>query len=327
MHEYMATSYAERLVCFSAASFFLINLVFGATVRLASPAAIRFASGLTPRKAARFILYLRMLPCGIAAFGVAALCLPSYLWLEPTDIREQVSFWCGILALSGALTLGISFVRAWRAWRETAQYLRNCWQNARGPDREQDWRGLLTIDSEAPVLAVAGTLTPQIVVSRRVMQGLSPRQLEAALGHERSHASARDNLKRFVMLLAPDVFPFCRALVPLDSAWARFSEWAADDEAAGEDAERSVSLASALVDVARMGLQERASATAVCFVADQDSLATRVERLLRGKVESDQRMPPLLLAGATMMIVMAAAAMLQPSCWQAAHRALEHLAR
>ena len=94
MTYYLQTSYLVRLACFSLTSFFLMNAVLALATSLSAPAAVHFGARLQPRLAARFILSLRLLPCGLALFAVAGLCVPSYLWLEPKGTSEQVGLWC-----------------------------------------------------------------------------------------------------------------------------------------------------------------------------------------------------------------------------------------
>ena len=187
----------------------------------------------------------------------------------------------------------------------------------------------MIVDSDAPLLAVAGLMRPCIVVSSRVLRELPSQQLDAALGHERFHLASRDNLKRLLMLLAPDVFPLCRCFGPLERAWTRFAEWAADDQAVAGDSRRSLSLASALVRVARMGLSVRLPGTAICFVGHDAGLSARVDRLLHNGSTQDPRAPKAtaLLGAAAMIIGILAIAMLRPSAWYAVHGAMEHLAR
>src|ERR1700691_2727347 len=67
---------------------------------------------------------------------------------------------------------------------------------------------VLVVDDTAGLFALAGIVHPRLVISREVLQGLSAEELTAALRHERAHAASRDNLKRLLLLLAPDGFPF-----------------------------------------------------------------------------------------------------------------------
>jgi hypothetical protein len=327
--DYLLTSYLVRLACFSLASFFLINSALALAAWLAAPAALRLASRLRPRVASRFLLALRLLPGGVAIFAVAGLCAPSYLWLEPKNIHEELGFWCLALALLCILSLGLSIGRGFRASVAAFQYARECRRQGRKLRLSVWSQPLLVLDSDEPLLAVAGVMQPRIVVSSGVLRALSSQQLDAALEHEQAHLASRDNLKRLLMLLAPDVFPFCRCFAGLERSWMRFTEWAADDQAAAGDSERSVALASALVRVAKMGLPARPAGVAICFVADDAGLSARVDRLLRDKAAEDRRGldAAALLGAAATIVTILAAAMLQPSAWYAAHRALEHLIR
>lgn len=327
MTHYLQTSYVVRLACFSLTSFFLVNAVLASAASLCAPAAIRFGAQLQPRSAARFILALRLLPCGLALLAVAGLCIPSYLWLEPKGTSEQVGLWCWALALLSLWTLRTSIARVVRELGAALRYTRRCRRLGCEIRPSGGSPAMLVVDSDAPVLAVAGVMRPCIVVSSGVLRELSSQQLDAALGHERIHLVSRDNLKRLLMLMAPDVFPLCRCLAPLERAWTRFAEWAADDQAVAGDSQRSLSLASALVRVARMGLSVRLPETAICFVGDDTGLSARVDRLLCDRTKQDRRLPRASALLAAMFIGILAVAMLQPSAWYAVHRVMEHMAR
>ncbi|HJX96969.1 MAG TPA: hypothetical protein VJ324_15190, partial [Candidatus Acidoferrum sp.] len=80
----MILPYLLRLSCLCFASFFVLNAAAGLIVRISSRSAIRFAESRTPGTAARFLIALRMLPFALATLFVVGLCVPSYLWLEPS---------------------------------------------------------------------------------------------------------------------------------------------------------------------------------------------------------------------------------------------------
>jgi beta-lactamase regulating signal transducer with metallopeptidase domain len=133
---------------------------------------------------------------------------------------------------------------------------------------------------DAPLLALVGVFRPRLVVSQAVLRTLSAEELHLALQHEYAHRVSRDNLKRLVLLLAPAPVSFLRGFSSLERCWAKYSEWAADDEAVGGDSHRGLSLAAALLRVARMGAAPRLSFLHTCLVAGDHDLAARIDRLL-----------------------------------------------
>ena len=86
----MILPYILRLVCLCFASFFLIYAALSLAAWLVAPSAIRLGESLKPHFAARLLLVLRLSPVAVAAFIVSALCVPSYLWLEPDADAERV---------------------------------------------------------------------------------------------------------------------------------------------------------------------------------------------------------------------------------------------
>src|SRR5262249_51771302 len=105
----------------------------------------------------------------------------------------------------------------------------------------------LVVQKEEPLLVLSGVFRPRMVISRGVMTELSEEQLDVAVRHEVAHRDSRDNLKRLFLVLSPEFFPFTSRFAALEKTWARFSEWAADDEAVLGDSQRALSLAAALL--------------------------------------------------------------------------------
>jgi len=253
----MTLTYLGRLLCLAAAVFFLLNLALGVAVSLASPLAIRLAGHWRPRRAAPFLLLLRLLPGALAALVVLAVCVPSYLWLEPGAAAEYVGAPClGAAALGAAIWLA-SLARVWEAVVRSNRLVR----------------------SGTTQVAVAGILRPKLIVSPAVADVLTPDELAAVLAHERAHWSSRDNLKRLLVLLAPATLPFGAGFEHIESAWLRLAEWAADDDAVAGNPRRSLSLAAALVRVARLQM-EPAPPLATSLVGEPGDLEARVARLL-----------------------------------------------
>jgi hypothetical protein len=138
-------------------------------------------------------------------------------------------------------------------------------------------------------------------------------------------------LKRLLLLLAPGIWPFSRALVALERDWARLSEWAADDEATSGDARMQLELAAALVCVARLGNAPPQPLLSTSLIADDRDLAARVLRLIAGKAASTSNWPGyahgLAVSAALLTVCGATAAILRPATLYAVHQLLEHLLR
>jgi hypothetical protein len=306
----MTVPYVLRLLWLCLASFFLLHLAFALAVSAVAPWAIRHAQRMRAQAGARLLLALRLLPAGLASIVVAGICAPSYLWLEPDASAEEVGLVFLGVALVGGGLWAAGLVRAARAAVRSRRWLRDCPR---------------MIQSDAPVLMLAGVLRPRLVVSRGVVGALAPEQLSVALRHEWAHRISHDNLKRLVLLGMPDVLPGVHGLRALDLAWARLAEWAADDRAVGGSSQRSLALAAALVRVARMGSAPRHPAVATSLMADGQELAARVDRLLHPAVRPETSR--IWLAGAAACGVALAAAALQPETLRAAHGLLELLVR
>ncbi len=326
----MSLPYTMRLLCLCCASFFMIHLALALATRLGAGAAVRIAGRMKAASAARFLFALRMLPAGLTLFAVLAFCIPSYLWLEPEATGEKVGLVCAVTAIFGMAIWAFSIVRVVGAVRGTSQYLHRCERHGRKVNMPGETSPALVLADKAPVLAVAGVLRPQLVISRRVMRGLSPEQREAALRHERAHRTSGDNLKRFLMLLVPDVLPSVRAFTSLEHSWSKFTEWAADDQATAGDSERALSLASALVRVARMGAKPQLTYLSSSLMDDDHELSERVDRLLRPQPAPERSakvMVPMLAGAGAVMAASLAVVLLWPGSLTMVHQVLEQLVR
>jgi Zn-dependent protease with chaperone function len=323
----MTAPYSARLVCLCLAAFFLVHLAAAAMVRLLAPAFIRMAQRMRPRLAARFLLGLRLLPTALAAFVVAGLCAPSYLWLEPAAGSEDVGAACLAAAALGAVLWAESLVRGLRAAARSAWYVRECRKAARQMRCAGQARAVWVVPAKAPFLVLAGVWRTRLVVSQAVVDALGEEQLAAALRHERAHQESHDNLKRLVALLAPGILPGVRGLAPLERAWARFTEWAADDRAVAGDSRASLSLAEALVRVARLGGAPPLAPLTTSLMADGRDLAERVERLLRPAANPARGVPLAVTGTAAALCAAAAMSMLNPAVLYSVHGLLEHLTR
>lgn len=314
----MTSSYTLRLVCLSLAVLFLVHLAVGLAVAICAPSMVRRAERWPAAAAARMMLALRLLPAASALFVVCAICIPSYLRLEPEAMEEEIGIACLASAALGAAVWGFSIARTVRALLRSMRHLR-AWRK-RGSETSIGDARVWMIEGAGRTLALAGIFRSKLIVSREVVQALPADQLAAALRHERAHANAWDNFKRLLMLLAPNI------AVPgqvVERAWARFTEWSADDRASAGDANRSVSLAAALVSVARMG-SPSVPPLATALMANAGDLQVRVERLLRERGEV-QPVPAALTAGCLLAAAMLLTLTLHPGTLLVAYRLLERL--
>jgi len=324
----MNLPYTMRLLCLCCASFFLIHMALALAARLCAGTAVRVAEHMKPRSAAGLLFTLRLAPLALALVAVLAFCVPSYLWLEPEATGEKVGLLCVLMATLGIALCIPALKRVIGAVRGTNRYLSQCERHGRRINVPGETSPALLLADKAPVLAVAGVFRPRLLISRRVLRELSPEQREAALRHEHAHRTSGDNLKRLLILLAPDAVPFAATFRELERAWSKFTEWAADDEATAGDPERALTLASALVRVAKMGSRPQANVLSCSLVGGSQELSQRVDRLLRPQPKPDKPMKEVirLLSGAGALVASAVAVVtLWPGSLSLVHQALERL--
>jgi hypothetical protein len=328
----MNPSYIARLLCLSLACFFLVHLALGATVAFMASRCLALADRMKPRNAARFLFVLRLLPACGALLAVIGICVPSYLWFEPKGASEDIGAACMAAALLGIVICGISIARAAGAVVTSRRFIRDCQQA--GEKILIAGEPVWVVNRPGRIIALAGMLRPEVLISREVISrdsisALDAEGLECVLRHERAHAESHDNLKRLALMLAPDVLPFVRrGLATIEHAWAKFAEWAADDYAAMGDPERSMSLAAALVRVARIPVGAPTPAVLTPFI-DGD-FSARVDRLLlTDTVPLDREWKPSFskgVIGATACLAAAIAfLLLRPAALLSAHELLERL--
>jgi Zn-dependent protease with chaperone function len=324
----MILPYLLRLLCLCFASFFVLNFAAGLLVCISSKSALRLAASRTPMRAARLLLGLRLLPFVLALLLVLELCVPSYLWLEPRALSERVGLMGGVLGLLGAATWLNSLRRTAQSLFASLCHNRLCrfaGQEARLPGESSP---VVLVENEAPLLAMSGLFRPRLLISPSVLQNLSAEELDAALAHEHAHCASRDNLKRLLIQLAPDIFPFLHPLRTLERTWSQFAEWAADDQATAGDSGRAVSLAAALVQVARMGRGPRLPFLSTSLLASDRDLSARVDRLLETRPvipAPTAEAQPALRTAVVLLVGSMAALLATPATLAVVHELLELL--
>jgi len=325
----MNLPYSLRLVCLCCASFFLIHMALALAARLSAGTAVRLAEHMKPQSGARLLFALRLLPLLLGLIAVFA-CIASYIGYEPEAVAEKVGLFCVIMAALGIALWAPALKRVIGAVRGTNRYVSDCERHGREISVPGEESPALLLEDKTPVLAVAGIFRPRLLISGRVLNELSCEQREAALRHEHAHRTSGDNLKRFLMLLAPDALPFVATFGGLERAWSKFTEWAADDEASEGDPERAVSLASALVSVARMGSRPHTGYLSCSLVGGSQELSERVDRLLRPQPRPGKPVKEIvrLFACAGALVGSAIAVIvIWPASLSLVHSALEQLVR
>ena len=324
----MILPYYLRLLCLCFAAFFVVHALSWLVVRSMAAVALKIAETVKPQLSSRLLFGLRMAPVALTLFLVIGFCVPSYVWLEPDIASERVGFACLLAATLGAAVWAVALLRGLSSVARTAHYMRDCQRNGVETTVGQDSTHALVLNGEVPLMAVAGVMHPCLVVSQSVMNALSEEQKEAAFRHETAHRISRDNLKKFLFVLAPDIVPFVSGLSNLEHGWAKFTEWAADDQAVDGDPQRALSLASALVKVAKMGVHPTPSYLLASLVDDDRDLETRVDRLLREPAYAEKPMAPLVAFARNASLIVAGVAttiLLWPESLGSIHRLLEHL--
>lgn len=328
----MALPYLLRLLCLCFATFFIVHAASAILVWIGAPAALRVAQHSKPGFAAKFLFLFRMFPFALTLFVVLGFCIPSYLWLEPANKGEQVGFACLSAAAMGLTIWMLSVFRVGFSLLRTSRYMSSCQRNGQEVKVDGEASPVLVVKRDAPVMAVAGLVRPKLIVSRGVLSKLTPEQREAAFRHEQAHQASRDNLKRFLCLLAPDALPFVSGFKKIERQWSRYTEWAADDHAVAGNSERALSLAAALVSVAKMGVDHHPafllSSLYSPLVAEDEDLAVRVDRLLREQQYAEKPLAPLVQVARNVALVVGSlvvAAMVWPGSLGSVHQILEKL--
>jgi Zn-dependent protease with chaperone function len=326
----MTASYSLRLLFACLASFFLIHSVMCLAVRALEARALRFAEQLTSRAAARLFLLLRVLPAGIAIVLVAALCAPSYLRFEPNAGGERVGLACLTSAFLGLVVWTLALGSGLRSAIHALRFIRACRRSGRVVHLAGEPSELLVVRGQQPFLTQCGILRPDFVISERVLSHFSRAELDAALGHERAHWLSRDNLKRLVLRFLPAIIPFSRGFAGTECGWAKFTERAADDFVSARGPGAALSLASALVRLARMRAttaQPLCVPQAASSLRGSDDLSGRVHRLLApSRVPAKASAPVWVLCSAGGLLVAGCVGVLvSPTLLMSVHQVVERL--
>lgn len=307
----MILPYTARLLVLSFGCFYLIHVAGSCAMNLLAARVLALAERRSSNSAARILLGARLFPTTVALLVVAGICVPSYCWLEPRTNSEEVGF----LFLAAAFLGALDWIFAVRRGLSAVIFSK---------------RSARHLERAGGTVALAGIIRPRLLISPDVIQSLSEPELAAALSHERAHAASHDNLKRLLILLAPCGVPrrILRGVSALETAWAKYTEWSADDCAAAGDPGRALSLATALVMVARMRAPLQTPPLVTLLVADAADLEIRINRLLSGPCPTDnpEGRPSRIRTAVACLSALLFVSM-APQILEVVHQFLEHLIR
>ena len=271
------------------------------------------------------LLAIRLLPAVASLAFVSVMFLPSHFRFEPADAGESFGLVIvGFAAVGAALLIracarGISVTRIARA-------LRRCERLTR-VDAALPEGGVFEVRGMTGV-SLAGVFRPRVLVGAVAARELSDAELEVAIAHELAHRGAFDNVKRFALFCAPDLFGFTAVAGSLEREWAAAAETLADDRAVDGDVNRALHLASALVKVAQLGATTRppVASPAWSTLTDEPLLETRVRRLLGGTTTPAPR-PSVSRLTAGLAMASAATVVLGTALSGSVHQLTEALVR
>ncbi|NOT61327.1 MAG: M48 family metalloprotease [Acidobacteria bacterium] len=269
------------------ASLFMLHAALALLIGWAWRRGAGHARHLSGTARAHLIFALRVLPA-LLALSAVALLLPAYLIHEPRDAAEPVSLKLAIPAALSLLGLSLAAWRGLSAWWTTRRLVRNWMAQAVPVNLPETAMPAYRLPHPFPVLAVVGCWRPRLFIAEQLLTELSPAELSAALAHERGHWQSGDNFKRVALRLCRDVLTLVPSGRALDQAWHEAAEEAADEFAVAKQPAMALSLASALIKLARMApvgmraaLPVHASYVTAWAENGEPQLARRVKRLLQ----------------------------------------------
>jgi hypothetical protein len=232
---------------------------------------------------------MRVLPAAAAFLFVAAVFVPSYWRYEPRETAEGFDVTLTSFAVVALTVICAAGGRGVAAWRRASNRARVWMATARPLELAGTSTPAFEVEAGAPIMALVGVWRPRLLVTRGLVDALTPEEFAASVAHELGHSRAWDNLKRLAMCAAPD-FLDAATKRGLERRWASAAEHAAD-RLNGDDNSPAArcALASALVKVARLTPVAVSSREPICTLIGGGDITSRVERLLEDRTVSAPR--------------------------------------
>jgi Zn-dependent protease with chaperone function len=196
-----------------------------------------------------------MFPTTASTLFVVLFFLPGFVRLEPAETTEKVSVLMVAAVSAPVLIFVWGGIKGLLSWLATERLVRR-WVS-RGERRSIPGSPAYRINSDFPVVCLAGVLRPRLFISSKVLSSCTPEEIAAVLAHETAHRRRGDNLKRLLMRFCPDFLAWTRTAQSMERTWSATSDLAADESATGNDVDARADLAAALVKVARLAAGRR----------------------------------------------------------------------
>jgi hypothetical protein len=267
---------------------------------LVASAAGPVSSRLTASDAAlraRVLLALRLLPAVVSTLFVLGVFLPSFLELEPRDFDEAFGVTTTTFAVVSCALLTAAVWRGASALRDAIDRSRSWIERARPIALAGSPAPVFCLDAPTPAMTLVGVFHPKLLVTRPLLDLLTPEELRAAVAHEVGHLGSWDNLKRLAMRATPDALSALRASRRLEHDWALAAEHAADARAA-HDPTTGLALASALLKIARLTPTIAQEPVLASPLVGGDAIVSRISQLMQGTAASGPSWSARLTAAA-----------------------------
>jgi Zn-dependent protease with chaperone function len=240
----------------------------------------------------------RLAPAAAAA-ACSLTAAASFARFEPRAGVERTGVVLMALAAAAVVILGSAIARLATGFWITRRSLR-AWTACAAPGDLPDVpMPSLLVDSPFPIVAVVGILRPRLIVARSVVNACSADEWRAIAAHEAWHLRRRDNARRALIAAAPDALAWLPCSRRAARRWSDAAEAAADRAAVHAFPEGRVSLASALVRVARLLPADQPASIPATALYRGESLDVRLRRILEDPaVPNTGRTParPLIVA-------------------------------
>ena len=242
---------------------------------------------------ARDIARVRLFPATFAGLA-AAIVVAAFLGFEPRRDDEALGWAVRGVAAIGALILATALWRGAQVVWLTRRLTRNWLAHGTPISLPGAAVPVLAVNSRFPIVAVVGLRHPRLIVARSVLDGCTPEELQAVVAHEYGHIRRRDNFKRVLLAIAPDILSWLPVSGRVFEEWRNAAEQAADEDAARQDEHSRLNLASALVKVARLAARApgRVAVPASAFYCGED-IDRRIRRLLDADVVAPMSQRPV----------------------------------